>query len=262
MPAAKVLKVEGEGAGAATITLEAPSIAVRARPGQFVMVWPQGGEEVPMSLSSIRPPRFISITVRAVGDTTRLLTCLRPGDVVGLRGPYGRGFTVAKLKAILVGGGIGVAPLAPLAEELRRAGGWIHALIAAPTSSQLLFKERLGLMADELSVATDDGSEGFKGLAHEALDALLSTERVDRVYVCGPELMIAKCVEVACRRGVDLEASLERYIKCGVGLCGSCAIDGFRVCRDGPVFKLAELAKMRELGLMERDASGRRRRIA
>jgi len=262
MPAAKVLGVEEEAVGVATITLEAPSVAVKARPGQFVMVWPQGGEEVPMSLSSIRPPRLVSITVKEVGHTTRLLTRLRPGDVVGLRGPYGRGFTVAKLRAILVGGGMGVAPLAPLAEELKRAGGWIHALIAAPTSSRLLFKRRMSLVADELSVATDDGSEGFKGLAHEALDALLSAKGVDRVYVCGPEPMIAECVKVASRRGVDLEASLERYIKCGVGLCGSCAIDGFRVCRDGPVFKLAELAKMRELGLMERDASGRRRRIA
>lgn len=258
MPAARVFKVEVETSDVATLTLEAPSIAVRARPGQFVMVWPSGGEEVPMSISTIRPPRFISITVKEVGETTKRLINLSAGDVVGLRGPYGRGFTVAQLKALLVGGGVGAAPLLPLAEEIKRRGGEVKVIVAAPTSTSLVFKRRFEEVVDEVLVATDDGSEGYKGLAHEALNHVLTSEAFNKVYVCGPELMIARCVEVAVKHGVHLEASLERYIKCGVGLCGSCAIDGFRVCSDGPVFSLDELVKMKELGRLKRDAAGRR----
>ena len=253
-----MLGIERELSDVATLTLEAPGVAVKAVPGQFVMVWPPRGEEVPMSLSMIRPPRLVAITVKEVGDTTKNLVSLAPGTVIGLRGPYGRGFTVARLKALLVGGGVGVAPLAPLAEELKRVGGRVHVLIAAKTSGALLFKGRMSALADELYVATDDGSEGFKGLAHEALESILDRVEVDRVYVCGPEPMIAQCVRVVAERGIDLEASLERYVKCGVGLCGSCAIDGYRVCRDGPVFNLSELKGMKELGLFKRAPSGRR----
>ncbi|MCX8204129.1 MAG: dihydroorotate dehydrogenase electron transfer subunit [Candidatus Nezhaarchaeota archaeon] len=258
MPAARILKVEEEGAGVATLFLEAPSVAVRARPGQFVMVWPEGGEEVPMSLSSVRPPASISITVKEVGETTRLLVSSRPGDVVGLRGPYGRGFEASSSRSILIGGGVGVAPLIFLAEEIRRIGGRALGLIAARSSRELVCRDRLRRVVDELFVATDDGSEGFKGLAHEALDFLLTKVKVDRVYVCGPEPMILKCIEVAVKHRVYLEACLERYIKCGVGLCGACVINGKRVCCEGPVFTLTELLGLKEIGAWRRDPSGRR----
>ncbi|MEM4699452.1 MAG: dihydroorotate dehydrogenase electron transfer subunit [Candidatus Nezhaarchaeales archaeon] len=264
MPAARVLKVVEEGAGVATLLLEAPSVAVRARPGQFVMVWPKGGEEVPMSLSSARPPALVSITVKEVGETTRLLVNSRPGDVVGLRGPYGRGFTVPApgSVSVLVGGGVGVAPLIFLAEEIRRAGGRAVGLMAARSSREVVCRDRLQRAVEELLIATDDGSEGFRGLAHEALELLLARVEASRIYVCGPEPMIVRCMEVALRHGVDLEASLERYIKCGVGLCGACAIDGRRVCSEGPVFSLAELKELRELGVWRRDPSGRRVPVA
>lgn len=264
MPAAKVLEVVEEGAGVTTLLLEAPSVAVRARPGQFVMVWPKGGEEVPMSLSSARPPAYISITVKEVGETTKLLVNSRPGDVVGLRGPYGRGFAIPGpgSTSVLVGGGVGVAPLIFLAEEIKRIGGRAVGLIAARSSREVVCRDRLRRAVDELLIATDDGSEGLRGLAHEALESLLARVRVDMVYVCGPEPMIVRCIDVAVRSGVDLEASLERYIKCGLGLCGACAIDGRRVCCEGPVFSLAELRELGELGVWRRDPSGRRVPVA
>lgn len=260
MPAARVLRVEEEAAGVVSLLLEAPSVAVRARPGQFVMVWPRGGEEVPMSVSSTRPPALASIVVKEVGETTRLLASSRPGDVIGIRGPYGRGFSVPGhgSVSVLAGGGVGVAPLIFLAEEIRRAGGRALGLVAARTSKEVVCRDRLRRAVEELYVATDDGSEGLRGLAHEALDRILSKVGADRVYVCGPEPMVVRCMEVAVRHGVYLEASLERYIKCGVGLCGSCVIDGRRVCCEGPVFTLQELLELKELGAWRRDPSGRR----
>lgn len=258
MYASRVVEVVEEAPEVRTVVVECPRVAVKARPGNFIMVWHPEVEEVPMSPSLIRPPRLVGFTVKAVGDTTRRLTQLSPGEVVYVRGPYGRGFTLERVNAVLVGGGVGAAPLLPLAERLKELGSRVEAIVAARTSRELIFKDRLSRVVDELVVATDDGSEGLKGMAHEALAQVLDRSRHDRVYVCGPEPMIARCVELAIERGVDLEASLERYIKCGVGLCGSCSIDGLRVCVDGPVFKLAELARMRELGRFKRDAAGRR----
>ncbi|RLF16658.1 MAG: dihydroorotate dehydrogenase electron transfer subunit [Thermoprotei archaeon] len=258
MHVAKLVDAKDEARNVKTLILECPKIAVKARPGNFIMVWLPSAEEVPMSLSVIKPPRLIGFTVKGVGETTNQLLKLPLNSFIGVRGPYGRGFTVSKLKAVLVGGGVGIAPLAPLAEELKSLGSHVEVIIAATTAKELIFKERLARIADKLLVATDDGTEGFKGLAHEALDEALSKSKADKVYVCGPEPMIVKCMEVALKHGVDLEASLERYIKCGVGLCGSCSINGLRVCLEGPVFKLSELVKIKELGSYVRDASGRK----
>ncbi|RLF10370.1 MAG: dihydroorotate dehydrogenase electron transfer subunit [Thermoprotei archaeon] len=255
---AKVVEVVCEAPGVKTLILECPVMAVKAKPGQFIMLWLPGQEEVPMSLSLIKPPRLIGVTVKAVGDTTRALHALSKGSLLGVRGPYGRGFTVAKLKALTIGGGVGVAPLAPLAEEIKAKGGLVTAIVAATTAEALIFKERFSKVVDELIVATDDGSEGIKGRAHEVLDSLLSGKSFDMIYACGPEPMLFEVVKIASRFKTSLEASLERYIKCGVGLCGSCAINGMRVCVDGPVFTLEELLKMTELGKFRREASGRK----
>ena len=241
-------------------TLYFPAVA-GARPGQYLMVWLPGVDEVPMSLSTIGDPS--SITVRVVGDATRALSRLGKGDKVGLRGPFGNGYTIEGRRPLIVGGGTGIASLAPLAEEMTAKGVKPTFLIGARSRDQLLFKDRLSrLLGSGLAVSTDDGSEGFHDYASNYAAELMAKTRFDHVYVCGPEIMASKIWAEADRLGVLVQASLERLCKCAVGLCGSCAIGPYRVCRDGPVFdsgKLREVAA--DFGKRRMDASGRMIRV-
>ncbi|MBP7410251.1 dihydroorotate dehydrogenase electron transfer subunit [Methanoculleus sp. 10] len=222
------------------------------RPGQFVMVWVPGVDEIPMALSSPS-----SITVLKAGDATAALFAMQEGDRIGIRGPYGNGFSVSG-RTLAVAGGVGASPLLPLV-----AAGQVDTfLLGARTASELLFADRIQKSAT-LMVATDDGTAGHHGF----VTGLLS--RVDladfaHICVCGPEVMMASVLAVLDREGCAERGqfSLHRYMKCGVGLCGSCCTDphGLRVCRDGPVFS-GDVLLGSEFGRYARDASGRRQRI-
>ncbi|MCX6648918.1 MAG: dihydroorotate dehydrogenase electron transfer subunit [Candidatus Bathyarchaeota archaeon] len=240
-------------------TLYFPSVGV-ARPGQYLMVWLPGIDEIPMSLSTIGDPS--SVSVRVVGDATRALSKLKKGDKIGVRGPFGNGYTVKGNQPLLVGGGSGIASLVPLAEELVAKGAKPTFLIGARSKDQLLFKERLTKLGVRLVVSTDDGSEGFHGYSSNYAEELMAKGDYDQVYICGPELMASKIWVEADRLGLPVEASLERLCKCAVGLCGSCAIGPYRVCKDGPIFdsvKLREVAA--DFGKRRMDASGRMIRV-
>lgn len=228
-----------------------------AKPGQYLMVWLPGVDEVPMSLSTIGEPS--SITVRVVGDATRALSKLREGSKIGIRGPFGNGYAVKGMHPLLVGGGSGIASLTPLAEALVSTGAKPTFLIGARSKDQLLFKTRLSkLLWEGLIVSTDDGSEGFHGYASNYAVELLAKNKYDQVYICGPELMAAKIWAEADRLSLPVEASLERLCKCAVGLCGSCAIGPYRVCKDGPIFDEGKLREVSaDFGKRRMDASGR-----
>lgn len=221
-------------------------------PGQFVMVWVPGVDEIPMALTS-----GSSITVQRVGDATNALFSLGPGDTLGIRGPFGNGFPRCR-EVLAVAGGVGAVPLLPVV----RAGGVKKILLGARSAGDLLFTSQLEAMT-ELSVATDDGSAGHRGfvadlLMHEDL------HQYDFLFCCGPERMMTAVLDFLVRSGCPEKGffSLHRYMKCGIGVCGSCAIDplGLRVCRDGPVFS-GDLLVRSEFGHYCRDASGRRRPI-
>jgi dihydroorotate dehydrogenase electron transfer subunit len=216
-------------------------------PGQYVMVWIRGVDEIPMSLSYAN-----GITVRKVGDATEALFRLNVGDSLGMRGPFGNGFATTKLPALIVAGGVGAAPLAPLAEMLE---GQVSTILGAKTEDELLFRERFE-SSGPLLIATEDGSAGFKGLT---IDLLKPADGYQEIISCGPEQMMRKVLDHAVEMRVQSQFSLQRYIKCGVGLCGSCCIDpsGLRVCVDGPVFTGKQLNDG-EFGRYMRDASGRK----
>jgi dihydroorotate dehydrogenase electron transfer subunit len=240
-------------------TLYFPDVG-EARPGQYLMVWLPGVDEIPMSLSTIGDPS--SISVRVVGDATRTLSKLKKGDKIGIRGPFGNGYTLKGKHPFLVGGGSGIASLAPLAEELAAKGAKSTFLIGARSKDQLPFKERLLRLGLRLVVSTDDGSEGFHGYASNYAGELMAKGGFDQVYICGPELMATKIWADADRLGLPVEASLERLCKCAVGLCGSCAIGPYRVCSDGPVFDSAKLREVAaDFGKRRMDASGRMIRV-
>jgi dihydroorotate dehydrogenase electron transfer subunit len=221
-------------------------------PGQFVMVWVPAVDEIPMALSSGR-----SITVQEVGDATKAMFALRPGDRIGIRGPFGNGFSHGE-RILAIAGGVGAAPLLPLA----RADRVMTFLLGARTESELLFVDQLDECTD-LQIATDDGSLGVKGFVTLLLDDL-NAGAYDRIAVCGPEVMMKAVHTKAVELGIErkTEFSLHRYMKCGAGICGSCCIDpsGLRICRDGPVIA-GDLLRKSEFGHYRRDASGRREKL-
>ncbi len=222
-------------------------------PGQFYMVWIPGVDEFPMSISAIDDlKRF---TVKKIGDGTAAMHNLQEGDRLWIRGPYGRGFKPTDEPALVVGGGTGMATLAPLINALRDA----DVIIAARNEKELLFVDEFP--DKEVHIATDDGSRGFKGFASELAAVLIDKKEYGMVYTCGPEPMIKAIVDICLARKIPVQASLERFMKCGIGVCDSCSINGFRVCADGPVFSEKELAQMTELGKWKRDPSGMKVKI-
>lgn len=241
-----VTRVTREGPEAATLVFRPP--VPGARPGHFVMVWIPGVDDVPMSLTTPS-----SMTVKAVGEATRALCSLRPGARLGIRGPLGRPFALRGRDIALVAGGIGTPPLAFLAGEASRLGVRVESFVGARTRGGLTLL-RAFRKAGTLAVATDDGSAGHRGPVTD----LVKVENYDQVYGCGPEPMLAALLERAGRRLAGrLQLSVERYMKCGVGLCGSCDLAGRRVCVEGPVLRGTELWGT-ELGRYWRDGSGRR----
>ncbi|HUH78794.1 MAG TPA: dihydroorotate dehydrogenase electron transfer subunit [Methanoregula sp.] len=221
-------------------------------PGQFVMVWVPGVDEVPMALSSEN-----SITVQNAGDATAALFGLSEGALLGIRGPFGNGFSKGE-KVLAIAGGVGAAPLLPLA----RSDCVMTLLLGARTETELLFVDLLDECTDVM-IATDDGTLGQQGFVTALMDEL-NLGAYDRIAVCGPEVMMRAVLAKLEEKGIShrAEFSLHRYMKCGVGVCGSCCIDpsGLRCCRDGPVFPGDTLLKS-EFGQYTRDASGRKRNL-
>jgi dihydroorotate dehydrogenase electron transfer subunit len=233
-------------------------ICANARPGQFIMAWALGAEEVPMSLTLMDGEEgTASIAVKRVGETTESLHQLARGAVIGVRGPYGNGFTVNRGVALIVGGGVGLSPLLPLAESLAKGGAPVTVVAGAKTKGELIFLRRFKRACDVIAV-TEDGSYGLRGLATQALIELLKERRrFKSVYACGPELMMKEIIKATARYRIPTQVSLERYMKCGVGICGSCVVGKYRVCRDGPIFSDRLLRRIGEFGRWRRDAAGR-----
>ncbi len=227
----------------------------RVTPGQFVMVWIPGVDEVPMGFSATSPA---AITVQRMGEATEALCSLETGDRVGVRGPLGRGFqTFEDERVLLVGGGNGTAPLVPLSEVLASKGCQVRVAVGARTAEELLFVDRLeAITGSAVMIATDDGTTGHHGFVTTVAEEAMDSWHPDRVCTCGPEVMMRKVAEACWARDVPFQASLERYMKCGVGLCDACAAGHLLVCRDGPVFEGEDLRDVPDFGRFRRGPSG------
>jgi len=242
------------------------SLGAKASPGQFVMIWIPGIDEIPMSLSTISSKEnLVGITVKKVGEATGKLHNMKIGDVVGIRGPFGNGYTPTKArKVMIVGGGTGLASLAPLTEEIgKQKERKITFLLGAKKHNELLFLERIKAILDRANgtiiTSTEDGSYGIKGLITESAEQLLAKEEFDIVYACGPEMMMHKMFQLTEKAAVPFQASLERLMRCAIGLCGTCVIGKYRVCKDGPVFSGVQLREVRdEFGHFKRGFDSRK----
>jgi dihydroorotate dehydrogenase electron transfer subunit len=226
-----------------------------AKPGQFVMIWIPAVDEIPMGLSTIGETP--GITVHSIGDATERMHSLKEGDKIGIRGPYGNGFDIQASKLLVVAGGTGIASLMP-AVELAVKSASVDVAIGALTKEELLFRERVQNSGANLKLATDDGSEGFHGFVSDLAVELLSEEDYDQILTCGPEAMMKKVIELGKEHNIRTQVSMERFMRCGMGVCGSCAFDGLRICADGPVFDGEEVYGKRDFNRHRRDPAGKR----
>lgn len=225
-------------------------------PGQFVMVWDLNNEK-PMTISVIdKDNNLMGITVRKAGEfTNNLYENVDVGDYIGIRGPYGHGYNLEKYEKILaVGGGSGVASLGPITSFYDN----VDIISAASTKEELVFQSRFKNIDFDVYECTDDGSAGYKGFSTQLAEELIQKENYDIIIGCGPEIMSYKLYELSKKYNIDCQLALDRYMKCGLGICGQCCIDdtGYRVCVEGPVFDKKQLSKLSEFGKYRRDASG------
>jgi dihydroorotate dehydrogenase electron transfer subunit len=255
----RILSVKTESPTTKTFTFK-DKLCAKAKPGQFLMLWIPRVDEIPLSIMNVEGTS-VSVTVKAVGDATQALHKMKSGETIGVRGPFGNSFTQNSGRVLMVGGGTGTAPLLFLAKKLATKAKRLALVIGAKAKNELLFLNQLDALCTEQSTVatTEDGSYGLKCLATEPLDKLLNKEKFDMIYACGPEPMIRQVFELAEKRQIAMEASLERLMRCGIGLCGSCVIGKYRVCRDGPVFTAAQLREVKdELGISKLGFDGNR----
>lgn len=232
--------------------LHAPDICREAHPGQFVMVSCSKGTDLflrrPISIHNCQDDT-LSLMFVAVGEGTRRLATLEEGDEVDLMGPLGNGFDldIANARVTLVGGGVGKAPLAWLADALRAHNNEVTLIIGGRGKAQLHGLEHFENMAGvHVCYATEDGSVGRKGFVNAWFD---DEFHADRIYSCGPTPMMRVVKNFAQSRGIPCQLSLEERMACGIGVCLGCTVKPanprdvhyLKVCKDGPVFWAQEV---------------------
>ena len=183
----------------------------------------------------------VEIIFKVVGKGTRLLRDYAKSGEVDIIAPLGNGFTIIeKGRALLIGGGIGNAPLYYLAKRLKIKNNKIHYLYGAKSVDNIYQKEKYYSIADNINIMTNDGSLGEKGFIADIVPEILKKETFDQIYICGPVIMMYKIINFLKDIEIPLEVLIENYFGCGIGLCFGCTIDTFdglkRVCIDGPVF--------------------------
>ncbi len=264
----RILKRKPETHDTFTITLAAPKgdRPFAASPGQFNMLYTYGAGEVPISMSGpVSDAKHVVHTIRSVGPVTQTLSRLKAGDVVGVRGPFGTAWPVDEVEGrdvVLIAGGIGLAPIRPAIYHLlehRERYGRVVILIGARTPDDLLYPKEIeawrGRFDVELLVTVDRASQPWRGTVG-VVTQLVGRARLDphttTAFLCGPEIMITfSAIELA-QHGIPPQriwVSLERNMKCAIGLCGHCQMGPLFICKDGPVFRYDRVAGL--LGVRE-----------
>lgn len=248
----RVIQVGRETGDTVTLALEPAADGIASgRPGQFNMLWTSGVGEVPVSSSAISGTGVLVHTIRDVGRVTHALSTLTRGSVIGLRGPFGRGWDVDSARGsdvVIVAGGLGLAPLRPVIHAIldeRAEFGAVSLVVGARSAAELLFRSEMDQWWRErrISVRTivDRPSAdwaGSVGVVTNELPRALFDPGSTTAMVCGPEIMMRVVASRLVERGVPaarIQLSLERNMQCGVGYCGHCQIAGAFVCVDGPV---------------------------
>jgi dihydroorotate dehydrogenase electron transfer subunit len=256
----KIIKVTSYGSNCSTLFFEDEFVS-DAIPGQYLMIWVIGCDEVPLSVSHVAGG-MCGITVKAVGDTTNRLCAIAESQSLGVRGPFGEGYEIIGKKPLLAAGGIGVAGIHLLVDKMLQKKMFPTVVVGTRTGSENIFHKEFenlkkrGLLS--YFPASDDGSIGQKCFASEIVEQLTRETAFDHIYGCGPEKMLYDLFDISFKKDIGIQLSLERYMKCAIGICGQCALDdsGLLVCRDGPVFSRDDLLRSSDFGKYTRSASG------
>ena len=230
--------------GVKQFEIEAPRIARKQQPGQFVIIRVHdAGERIPLTIKASDPQRgTITLVVQAIGKTTSLLNELGAGDsILDVVGPLGKPSEVESFgRCIVIGGGVGTAIALPTAQALRDAGNHVIAILGARTADLVILENEVSEVSDELFVMTDDGSRGEKGLVTDKLRELIAELSIDFVLAIGPVPMMRAVAETTRPRGIKTVVSLNSIMVDGTGMCGGCRVsvgdESKFACVDGPEF--------------------------
>ncbi|MEG6584636.1 dihydroorotate dehydrogenase electron transfer subunit [Dendrosporobacter sp. 1207_IL3150] len=246
---APVLKNETISNLVKRLTIYSPELAGKAVPGQFIHVKIADSYHPllrrPLSISDVDVAKgTVSTIYRIVGHGTALLAQLKSDEVLDCMGPLGRGFNLECKKPLLVGGGMGLAPLVFLAQRLCPRP--VEILMGGRSEQEMFWSSIYSTICDRVHIATDDGSVGQRGFTVDLLPELLESGNYDMVYSCGPRPMLEKIAAIAKNFAIPCQVSLEEHMACGVGACLSCTCAGKegkrkKVCTDGPVFWAGEV---------------------
>ncbi len=221
------------------ITIECPEISKKAVPGQFIsLLCKDLMLRRPFSIASCNDNK-IEIIYKIKGKGTKFIASLSIGNEIDIMGPLGEGFSITGEKALLIGGGVGTAPLVFLSKVLKEKNN-PHSLVQGYRSDVKIGK----IYADRVYTITEDGSSGKKGIINDYLEEIINSENPRIIYACGPNIVLKSIVETAIKHNIKTQIALEREFACGVGVCMGCSIkvkeNGLivnkRICKDGPVF--------------------------
>ena len=242
----RILKKQELSPGILEYDIEAPRVAKKALPGQFIVLRVnEEGERVPLTIADFdREKGIVTILFQVVGASTELLASLQEGDsILDFVGPLGHPSELSDHMGtvVFVGGGIGVAPVYPIARAAHELGNKVISILGAKTKDILIFEERMRAISDEVLITTDDGSYGIKGFVTNAIEELIKRgEKIDQVTAIGPGVMMRSVAEATRPHGIKTIVSLNPIMVDGTGMCGGCRVQVGEetkfACVDGPEF--------------------------
>ena len=242
----RILKKQELSPGILEYDIEAPRVAKKALPGQFIVLRVnEEGERVPLTIADFdREEGIVTILFQVVGASTELLASLQEGDsILDFVGPLGQPSELSDHMGtvVFVGGGIGVAPVYPIARAAHELGNKVISILGAKTKDILIFEERMRAISDEVLITTDDGSYGIKGFVTNAIEELIKRgEKIDQVTAIGPGVMMKSVAEATRPYGIKTVVSLNPIMVDGTGMCGGCRVQVGEetkfACVDGPEF--------------------------
>lgn len=240
----KILKKETLAPTIKLMELNAPLVAKHAKAGQFIiLMMNDAGERIPLTIADFDKEKgTITIVFQEVGKTTLALGLLKEGDEIAhLNGPLGKPSHTENFgNVVIIGGGVGIAPIYPISRALKEAGNNVIAIIGSRTKELLFWEDKMRIVSHKLIVTTDDGTYGIHGFVTDPLKKIMDDEKIDRVIAIGPVPMMKAVSSVTKERNIPTIISLNSLMVCGMGMCGACRVHVSNetrfTCFEGPEF--------------------------
>ena len=224
----KIISHTNLGGTTSEMVVEAPLVARKAKAGQFLIIRiDEEGERVPLTIADHDKEKgTITMVYQVAGRSTKQLSTMKVGEYLAdVVGPLGHPSEVENFgTVVIVGGGVGIAPIHPIAKALKEAGNRVISIIGAKTKDLLFWEDKMREASTEVLIATDDGSIGHKGFVTDVLDKVTEEEKVDVVWAVGPMIMMRSCVNVIKPKGIKIFVSMNPIMIDGTGMCGGCRV--------------------------------------